>query len=119
MTNLDCSSARTGIKHEPHEWEGIDFHFCSGFSPAPPSILSEADSIIHGDRNQSYGNYERECERIAKGWSLILGTEVQPRLVPLMMIWLKTSRELHKHKRDNLVDLCGYAALLDEMENAE
>lgn len=79
------------------------------------SVMQEAQRIIHGDRNESYGPYERESERIAKGWSLLLGHEVDPKKVPLMMIWLKVSREIHSHKRDNLVDICGYAGLLDEL----
>lgn len=79
------------------------------------NILKEADSLIHGDRNNSYGSYERESERIAKGWSLILGIEVKPEQVPLMMIWLKVSREAFRHKQDNLVDIAGYAGLAAEL----
>ena len=33
-----------------------------------------------------------------------------------VMIAVKLIRERHKHKRDNLVDLCGYAEILNRLE---
>ena len=42
-------------------------------------------------------------------WSAILGQEVTPAQVGLCMIAVKVSRECHKPKRDNLVDIAGYA----------
>lgn len=95
--------------------EAIEERFLQIMENATKSILTEADEIIHGDRHESYGPYERECERIALGWGLILGVPVEADKVPLMMIWLKVSRECNSHKRDNLVDIAGYAALLQEM----
>ncbi len=29
----------------------------------------------------------------------------------MAMVWLKVCREAHKHQRDNLVDIAGYASL--------
>ena len=38
----------------------------------------------------------------------ILGIEVTPKQVGLCMVGVKISREVHEHKRDNLVDGAGY-----------
>ena len=73
------------------------------------SILEEAQDLVTGDRNNSYGPAWQDYERTAKFWSLILGTEVSSRQAALCMAAVKLSRECHKHKRDNLVDMAGYA----------
>lgn len=73
------------------------------------SILIEAESLVHGDRNESYGHPLDDFRRTAKMWSAILGIEVRPEQVGLCMIAVKLSRECHAHKRDNLVDIAGYA----------
>ena len=79
------------------------------------SILEEADKLINGDRKEDYGDVRESFERIAKLWSVVLGIEVTSKQVNLCMMQLKMSREIGKHKRDNLVDICGYAALVDKL----
>lgn len=87
------------------------------FEDREERIEEEARRIVSGggERNTAYGDYEREADRIAAGWSQLVGVEIKPRQVPLMMTWLKLVREEHSHKRDNLVDGIGYLLLLDEM----
>lgn len=85
------------------------------------SILQEAENLIHGDRRGDYGHPLDDFTRTAKMWAAILGlTTVTPEEVGLCMIALKISRECNKPKRDNLVDVCGYAGtiemVLDEKE---
>jgi hypothetical protein len=46
-------------------------------------------------------------EKVAAGWSHILGFEIEPRKVPLCMIWMKLVRESNRHGLDNLVDAAG------------
>jgi len=36
----------------------------------------------------------------------------------MCLIALKLVRELHRAKRDNRVDICGYAGLLDHLQKA-
>ena len=72
-------------------------------------ILSEAQSLVHGDRQSDYGHPYHDFSRTAQMWSAILGQEVTPAQVGLCMIAVKVSRECHKPKRDNLVDIAGYA----------
>jgi hypothetical protein len=76
------------------------------------SILQEAESLVHGDRGDDYGHPFDDFRRTAQMWSAILGTHVRPEDVPLCMIALKISRELNRPKRDNLVDVAGYAETL-------
>lgn len=73
------------------------------------SILAEADRIVNGERNDSYDAPERNFERIAKVWSVVLNHPVTGAQVGLCMCALKLVRESYQHKRDNLVDLAGYA----------
>jgi len=82
------------------------------------TILEEADAAINGPRRESYGDVLESFVSIADVWSTILRAPVTPQQVALCMIALKLLREANKHSRDNLVDLCGYAALLAQIEDA-
>ena len=81
------------------------------------SILKEAEEIVNGERAQAYGPALPSFSNIAKGWSVITGSEITPQQVGLMMMWLKICRENNKHQRDNLVDAAGYAHLVQKMED--
>lgn len=75
----------------------------------PQSVLLEAEGLVHGPRQQSYGHPYADFSRTAALWSAILGVDVEPEQVALCMIAVKLSRECNAHKRDNLVDIAGYA----------
>jgi hypothetical protein len=97
--------------------------FCFHCDPAgiqeSDTILQEAGKIVYGDREQTYGKPGANLERIAAGWAVIFEDGIfTPEKVALAMTWLKIARELHRHKRDNLVDACGYLALIEKMERA-
>lgn len=81
------------------------------------SILEEAEEIVGGDRATDYGDAQESFDNIAKGWSIIVGSEITGPMVATMMIWLKMIRENNKHKRDNLVDIVGYTILLDRLQS--
>lgn len=83
--------------------------------PMEESILEEALRLTRGDRNDDYGHPLEECERIAKFWSIVLGVTVKAEQVPLCMIGLKISREMHRPKRDNRTDIAGYADVLERI----
>jgi len=81
------------------------------------SILTEAHRLVHGQRGQDYGHPYEDFSRTAKIWSAILGIEVTPQQAILCMIAVKISRECHRPKRDNRVDIAGYAEALDMVVN--
>lgn len=93
--------------------------------PNQESVAEEAQRIVHGERNESYGNPREDYLKTAKIWSGLLihklkdGVEITPKEAVLMMAALKLSREMHKHKRDNLVDGCGYILLAEMIEEEE
>lgn len=81
------------------------------------TVLTEARETINGERQDQYGNPEDSFRLIAAFWSAYLGCTVSPRQVAEMMVLLKVARQRSgKGKRDNLVDICGYAALAADME---
>lgn len=78
------------------------------------TILQEADRIVAGDRNADYGHPKDDFARTGRMWGAILGVDdVAPELVGLCMVALKISREVNKPKRDNRVDMAGYAKTVD------
>lgn len=81
----------------------------------PPSLreelLAEANALVNGDRNATYGPPTQDFERTAAMWSAYKGVQFEAHDVAAMMALLKISR-LHwsPKKRDSWVDLAGYAA---------
>ena len=76
------------------------------------SILQEAIQIRSGERNADYGDAVENFDRIAEIYRAISGKYLSAEDCCAVMIAVKLSRERHIHKRDNLVDLCGYADIL-------
>lgn len=75
------------------------------------SILEEAEHIVSGDRAGDYG--ENSLPSIARLWSEHVGKDITARDVAWMMVLLKSVRDRHKAKRDNLVDSVGYLQLAE------
>lgn len=79
------------------------------------SILSIANKITDGDRRGDYGHPKDDFERTAMMWTgilrskLITDQRITAEDIPLCMIAVKLARQVHRHKRDNLVDIAGYA----------
>ena len=85
------------------------------------NILREAEEIIYGDREQTYGRPDKNLNCIAAMWTAYMQNTgrdyVTAHDVCMMMACLKIARQAHSFKRDNLVDGCGYLALADRLEN--
>jgi len=77
--------------------------------PADEDILEEALRITRGDRQAQYGPPDQDFQRTARMWSALKGVEFSAHDVAMFMILLKCSRQTHQHKRDNWVDIAGYA----------
>ena len=102
---------RTGLSFS--KWKRLQ----SLNEPEDNSILAEAARITQGDRRASYGVPLDNHSCTAELWTAWLrrryGAAV-PALtaedVCLMMVMQKCAREANTPKRDNLVDIAGYAA---------
>lgn len=77
------------------------------------TILSKAYKIVHDDRQDDYGDITSSFKRAAKIASEMIGDELSPQDIVKVLIAIKLSRETYKHKEDNLIDLCGYAEILN------
>lgn len=77
------------------------------------SILQEAHRLTHGDRNATYGHPYDDYTCTAALISAILGPILTRPLTAheaaLIQCCVKLSRESRMPKRDNMVDLAGYA----------
>jgi len=88
---------------------------CEESSQAPEPVLDEAKRITASGRQEDYGHPSEDFARTARMWNGILagklreGAEVSAMDIPLCMIAVKLARQAHRHKRDNLVDIAGYA----------
>lgn len=73
--------------------------------------LDEAGRIISGQRDAQYGGPEDNFLRIAKIWSVILGTNVTSEDVAMCMVGLKVARYASKSgfQPDTWIDIAGYA----------
>ena len=80
-------------------------------------ILKTALKLTTGDRHNEYGDCNVELDRVATIWSVIFETDVTPNQVALAMIALKITRQMHTNKKDNWVDIAGYARIGDIVNN--
>jgi len=85
-------------------------------------ILAEANRIINGERQKQYGIPEYSFALIAKYWNSYLEKNydnsfgIYPHDVAMMMCLLKIARtQGGNKKKDNYVDICGYAALAADL----
>jgi hypothetical protein len=81
--------------------------------PPNETVTQEADRLVSGDRGSSYGHPLDDFCKTAVLWGVILKKRITAEEVAKCMSQVKVSRELNKHKRDNLVDECGYVKCLD------
>lgn len=76
------------------------------------SVLTEAQGLVHGDRNEQYGAPAEEYTRTVGMVNAMLAAKLREPLAPedlaYIMVCLKLSRQINKPKRDSLVDAAGY-----------
>lgn len=110
--------------------------------PKRENVLEEAVRVTSGDRRRDYGSAKTNHDRIALLWNVwdiiangsdeaiaqaTANIKVQcaavqksgdgARDVAMKMILLKIAREANTPKHDNLVDICGYARCLQEIND--
>ena len=85
--------------------------------PEIESVLTEANRLIHGDRQGVYGHPYHDFTRTATMWSGYKGIEFTPEDVAAMMIQVKLSRLANSPgHRDSVVDIAGYAGTLEMVQ---
>ena len=90
------------------------------------AVLDEAKAIVTQDRCEQYGGPEDSFRVIGELWAAYLrgrgvlkpGEEIDPDMVANMMVLLKVARASTaiEPKRDNYIDMAGYAACAAELE---
>ena len=80
-------------------------------------VLEEALRITKGDRQNQYGPPDQDFQRTAQMWTALKGVPFEAREVAAFMIALKLSRQTHQNKRDNWVDIAGYARCGSKCQN--
>lgn len=89
------------------------------------SVLEEAQEIIHGERNESYGSPKEQHETVAAFFNIWIDRKYGPfdrereldaEDVCWFNIFQKISREAWCRKRDNLVDIAGYVGNIEMMQ---
>jgi hypothetical protein len=87
------------------------------------NILDTAKSLTDGARTDDYGHAYYDFSCTARMWEALLTrrnntpVKVLPEDVGIMMSALKLSREMNKHKTDNLVDGAGYLRASQKIHN--
>lgn len=90
------------------------------------AVLREAENLITGERNKTYGSPVENFDVTAALWNAQLGHKLKPGEsftgtdVALLMIQLKMARlRTSPSKRDHYVDVAGYAACGWECQEVE
>lgn len=83
------------------------------------TVEQDARSLVDGPRSAAYGAPPDSMRRIALAWSAVLDRPVTAREVALCMAALKICREANRPKRDNRVDLIGFAIIADMVSSPE
>lgn len=82
-------------------------------------ILSKAEDIVNGARQNTYGSPEDCFASIAGMWGSYLGISLSPSDVAMLMVLLKVARTKGRRDyADNYIDIAGYAACAGELTNA-
>lgn len=103
LKDWEASKGATA-EHALAKWRGIEVIYqCN------EDILEEALRITRGDRQAQYGPPDQDFQRTARMWSALKGVDFTAKDVALFMVLLKCSRQTHQDKRDNWVDIAGYA----------
>lgn len=126
--NLEAFPGRVIVMDRPwnRHLEG-DFPRAEGWRDVPRLVretlrqetaLEEAGRLVDGPRQQAYGHPIENFRVIAGVWSALLGHEIPVWAVPRMMIGLKLARDFSgTRKRDNVVDVAGYARTAEMVED--
>jgi len=73
------------------------------------SILLDAHNIVYKDADgHDYGSFDQNMQDACNFAMVMTGSMVTIDMAYAILIGLKLAREKQNHKRDNMVDVCGY-----------
>ena len=73
------------------------------------SILLDAHNIVYKDADgHDYGSFDQNMQAACTFAMVMTGSMVTIDMAYAILIGLKLAREKQNHKRDNMVDVCGY-----------
>ena len=73
------------------------------------SILLDAHNIVYKDADgHDYGSFDQNMLDACGFATIMTGKQITVDIAFAIMIGLKFAREKQVHKRDNMVDVCGY-----------
>ena len=84
------------------------------------TVLEEAYEIVVAREDKGHNDYGEFTESMARAKIIFLGmtgVDLPIQHMYSALIALKLSREGFNHRRDNLVDICGYVQGLDDFYN--
>ena len=105
---IDLATAITRLQHARNETKQSE-------KSDDEDVLDIAARITRGDRQAVYGPPEQDFKKTADMWTglfqymLAEEAKFEPRHVAMALICMKMSREFHQRKKDNWVDIAGYA----------
>lgn len=120
---VDYDASPFGFKLEPVSASSCKTSCCSSVKRKFDGVCQEADSIVRGPRRKIYGPPYDDYTKVAGMFnSLFRGkirtdAEFKAEDMSLVMVLIKLSREVHCSKRDNRVDIAGYAEVTDMIVN--
>lgn len=120
QSNLDCLSNSRDLPAAEEENRNME-----PFTTTPtPTILDEAKAMVYGARNESYGHPRNNFAATAALWNAYLfqGARSGPITeedVAMLMVLLKVARLENGYHRDSAVDLAGYAATYERLQEAD
>jgi hypothetical protein len=83
--------------------------------------LERAREMVGVSKREAYGPPKVHFGRVAGLWNAYLVAKgsrvIKARDIPAMMVLYKLSREMESHSQDNVVDMAGYAALLEDLQD--
>ena len=81
-------------------------------------VLHEANELISKDRNNQYGDPQKNMELIRKNWEEVLQCKIELWQVTFMLAEMKMARiKSGGYKEDSIVDCIGYLALASELKD--
>ena len=92
---------------------------------APVTILQEAQALVYGARSADYGYPADDFAAVAKAFNAYIEKKynivgpLEATDIPIFQMIVKIMREANKPKRDNLVDIAGYAATLEMVHDIQ